>query len=133
MFPCSPQINKFVPLFPNSKYLNAFQRPLFINFYCFLTPCSLLKAAYPHVPRNILVGLRKVRRHMSRTYIGGYSAGAGSSLARVIFERSHVLLVGKKCSRNSTCRDDSFYVVCDACCMTVLLSHTHGNKLFSLN
>ena len=60
-----------------------------------LTPCSLLKAAYPHVPRKLLVGLRKVRRLKLRTYIGGYSAGAGSSLTRVIFERSHVLLVGK--------------------------------------
>ena len=80
-----------------------------------------------------LVGLRKVRRLMSRTCIGGYSAGVGSSHARVIFERSHVLLVGKNCSGNSNCQAYSVYVVCDACCITVLLSHTHGNKPFSLN
>ena len=80
----------------------------FLLFPMSLTPCSLLKAAYPHVPRNLLAGLRKVRRLMSRTYIGGYSAGAGSNLARFIFERSHVLLVGKNCSRNSNCQADSF-------------------------
>ena len=130
MFPCSPQSNKFVPLFTNSKYLNAFHSPL----SSLIVPhCFLLNAVYPHVPRNLLVGLMKVCRLMSRTYIGGYSAGAGSSLARVIFERNHVLLVGKNCSRNSNCQADSFYVVCDVCCMTVLLYQTHGNKLFRLN
>ena len=101
------------------------------------TSCSLLQAAYPHVPRNLLIDLRKVRRLVSRTYIGGYSAGAGSSLAVVIFERSHVLLVFFFFffffPRKSNCQADSFYVVCDACCMTVLLSHTHVNKLFNLN
>ena len=94
---------------------------------------SLLKTAYPHVAENLLVGIRKVRRLISRTYIGGYSASAGSSLARVICERSHVLLAGKNCSRNSNSQADSVYVVWDACCMTFLLTHTHGNKLFSLN
>ena len=57
------------------------------------TICSLLKAAYPHVPRNHLVCLRKVRRLMSRTYIGSYSTGTGSN--HIL--RSHVLLVGKNC------------------------------------
>ena len=62
-----------------------------------LMPCFLLKAAYLQVPRNLLAGLRKVHLLMSRTYnTEGYSAGAGSSLARDIFEKSQVL-VGKNC------------------------------------
>ena len=40
MFPCSSQINKFVPLFPNRKYQNAFQRSLFSSFDC--SPRALL-------------------------------------------------------------------------------------------
>ena len=82
-------------------------------------PFSILKTAYPHVPKNLLVGLRKVRQLIARTYIGGYSAGGGSSLARVIGERSHVLLVDKNCSKNSNCQDYSVYAECDACCMTL--------------
>ena len=83
------------------------------------------------------MGLRKVRQPISRSYMyfGGYSAGAGagSSLASVICERSHVLLVGKTCSRNSNCQADSVYAVWDSCCITVLHIRTHGNEHFSLN
>ena len=82
MFP----LNQY--LFPYS--LNAFKRSLFISCCC-----SPLKTAYPNVPKNLFVGLRKVRRLISYIYIGGYSAGAGLSLARDICERSHVLLEGK--------------------------------------
>ena len=173
----------------------------FLLFHMSLLSCSLFKNAYSHVPKNLLVGLRKVHRLISRTYmyIGGYSTGTSSSLARVIWtassefgtyrlceqqrfrracasaqsrqnlhcsliqavsqeepsdrkpdpwllwmaghaqlkfnitecsktqirltglicERSHVLLVGKNCSRNSNCKADSVYVVWDSCCITV--------------
>ena len=78
-----------------------------------LLSCSLFKIAYSHVLKNLLMGLRKVRRLISHTYmyIGGYSAGTGLSLARVICEGSHVLLVGKNCLRNSNCQADSVHVV----------------------
>ena len=74
-----------------------------------------------------------LRFFLRSVYIGGNSAGAGSSLVWVICERGHVLLVGKNCSKNSNCKADSVYVVWDSCCITVLHTHTHGNERFSLN
>ena len=83
---------------------------------------------YSHVPKDLLVGLRKARRLISRTYMytGAYSAGAGLSLA---CERSHVLLVGKNCSRNSNCQADSVDVVWDSCCIT-FYTHIHMEANF---
>ena len=81
-----PLINKFIPLFLNSKKtkcISTFSIYQFLLFPMSLLSCSLFKIAYSHVPQNLLVGLRKVRRLISRTYmyIGCYSTGAGSSLA----------------------------------------------------
>ena len=78
-------------------------------------PCSLLKAAYLQVPRNLMVGLRKVHLLTSRTYnTEGYSAGAGSSLAWDILEKSHVL-VGKNCSKKLEL--PSWFVLCSMWCL----------------
>ena len=133
----------FVPLFFPLKSINLFPYSLtannsvsaflvcqFVLFPMSLLSCSLFKIAYPMFPRKkkLLVGLRKVRRLISRTYMymhtGGYSAGAGSSLPWVICERS-VLLVGKNCSKNSNYQADSVYVVWDSCCR---FTHTYTWK-----
>ena len=49
--------------------------------------------------------------------------------AWAIRKRSHFLLMGKNCSRNSNCQADSAFVVWDACCMTFLLTHMETNVL----
>ena len=143
----------FIPLSVPLKSINVFPYSLIANnkthfsvlyqfllFHMSLVSCSLFKIVYSHVLKNLLVGLRKVGRLISRTctnisnmYIGGYSASAGWSLAGVICERSHILLVGKNCSRTSNCQADLVYVVWESCCIAVLHTHTHGIELFSLN
>ena len=72
---------KSIPLFP--KRISEFSVYKFLLFHISLVSCSIFKIAYPYVLENLLKCLMKERRLVSRTYmyIGGYSAGAGSSLA----------------------------------------------------
>ena len=68
MFPCSPQINK-IPLFPNSKYLNAFQRSLFINFCCSpraLRPVPFKKSVSPCSAKSLVGPQESVTYHIFR-------------------------------------------------------------------
>ena len=72
---------KSIPLVP--KRISAFSVYKFLLFHMSLVFCSIFKIAYPYVLKNLLMCLMKERRLVSRTYmyIGGNSAGAGSSLA----------------------------------------------------
>ena len=102
-----------------------------------LTAYSLLKTAYHHVPKNLLMCLRKVRCSyhvviplspvvipLSPVVIP--LSPVRASLEQYVREATFFLCV------NSNCQADSAFVAWDACCMAFLLTYTHGNKRFSL-